>query len=333
MFTFTDTSFYWHEKLDDRLYRVVEDFKGPQKINIYVVIGEEKTAVVDTGCGATPGIRKYIEENITSKKPMIALMTHSHPDHIGGCTLFDEQYICEDELPQLAWGLDDERRAHDAGAFAYTGKPGSKVHADLERAMAVWDYCTKRVVHVEPEKVPWKIVKDGDVINLGGVDLQCIYLNCHGSMNYYCKERDWCLCGDNFTYTLAVGDIDRDVIDKYRRFETNFTDKTMFYSGHIYYEDGVTRPQEIDMDLFRRTVDAMEVICTEGSFPEDKPDVSYPAPDGAPTLMGYVPADDASDAVIAAFRAQHPERKGKQPKSGTAYLHRVGPIQITYKRS
>lgn len=331
-FVFADFDFLRHEKLDDRLYRIFEDFGGPQKINVYVVIGDEKTAVIDTGCGATGGLRKYIETYITDRNPIIALITHSHPDHIGGCTLFDAQYICEDELPQLAWGLDDKRRAHDAGAFAYTGKPGSAAHADPDRANAIWDYCREHVVHVDWRAVDWNIVRDGDMIDLGGIKLECIYLNCHGSMNYYCREQDWCLCGDNFTYTLALGDIDNDVVDKYRRFLKNFTDRTMFYSGHTYYDDGITRPKEIDMQLFRETVDAMQIIAEGGYFPEDEPELFIPAPEGVPTLMGYMPEEDAGEDVWEALRNGHPERKGKIPKEGTPYLHRVGPILLSYKR-
>lgn len=93
MYQFHDFDFLWHEKLADGLWRIVEDWGGPQKICMYVVEGTDKTIVVDAGCGATHGLRKYIETNITGERPMSCYMTHTHPDHVGGCTLFDEQYV------------------------------------------------------------------------------------------------------------------------------------------------------------------------------------------------------------------------------------------------
>lgn len=52
MYNFNDYDFLWHEELAKGLYRVTEDFGGPQKICTYAVIGEEKVAVIDTGCRA-----------------------------------------------------------------------------------------------------------------------------------------------------------------------------------------------------------------------------------------------------------------------------------------
>lgn len=244
--------------------------------------------------------------------------------------MFDEQYIHADELPQLAWGLNDKRRVHDAAAFAFTGMPGSKFHADLDRAMAVWDYCAQNYVPVDFRCVDWKLVNHGDVIDLGGKKLECIYMNAHGSMIYYNREEDYALCGDNLTYTLALGDIDEDVVAKFKALEAKLTDHTMLYSGHLYYEDIVTRPREIDVPMLRQLIAVMESIAS-GKYPEgDMPEVRYEV-EGAPTLKGYTPDPDDA-ASWEAFHAQHPERKGKSPKEGTAFLHMVGPILVTYKK-
>ena len=39
MYQFKDTDFLWHEKLADGLWRITEDWGGPQKICMYVVEG------------------------------------------------------------------------------------------------------------------------------------------------------------------------------------------------------------------------------------------------------------------------------------------------------
>ena len=330
MYEFKEFEFLWHEKLADGLYRVVEDWGGPQKICMYVVIGEDKVAVVDTGCGATQELRKYIETYITGKKPMIALMTHSHPDHIGGCTLFDEQYIHPVELPQLAWNLNNKRRVHDAAAFAFTGMPGSDARADLDRAMAVWKYCEGTYIPVDYKSIDWKLLEDGDKVDLGGTVLECVFMNAHGSLVFYNREKDYALCGDNVTYTLAYGNITEDLIGRFEKFIAHFMDKTMFYSGHLFYEDMMTRPQEIDAGMIRELIEAMRTVVAGGDF-EDAQPVVHHVVEGAPTLAGHVPDEDDEEGW-AAFRAGHPERKGEVPQPGKPFVHHIGPILFTYKK-
>ena len=329
MYQFKDTDFLWHEKLADGLWRITEDWGGPQKICMYVVEGENQTAVIDTGCGATPALRKYIEENITNKQPMIAYMSHSHPDHIGGCTMFDEAWIHPEEVPQLAWNLNDKRRVHDAAAFAFTGLPGGKIHADLDRAMAIWDYCKERYIPVNWKTVGFKYVTDGDVIDLGNKKLECIYMNAHGSMLYYLRDQDILLAGDNFTYTLAVGDIDDDVIAKFEGLANKLTDKTMIYTGHLYYHEN-QRPQELNAQILRQVVQAMRDIVNGVGFENDAKQEMFIVP-GAPTLMGYQPDPDDKEGWES-YHNQHPERKGKTPKQGEKYVRMVGPVILTYTR-
>ena len=330
MYKFNDFDFLWHEKLADGLWRVVEDWGGPQKICIYVVEGTERVAVIDSGCGATHGLRKYIETHITDKKPMICLLSHTHPDHAGGCTLFDAQYVHEDEIPQVAWGLNDKRRVHDAAAFAFSGLPGSKYHGDLDRSLAVWEYCNQNYVPVDWKNIQWNLVKDGDIIDLGGKKLECIFMNAHGTMIYYNREEDYALCGDNLTYTLALGDIDHDLIAKFEGLASKITDKTLLYSGHLYYEDMVTRPEEITADSLKELIRVLKCTFTGETLEDDKPEERFDIP-GAPTLAGFTPDPDDEDAWKA-FHSTHPERKGKDPKPGTKYVHKVGSIIVTYKK-
>lgn len=326
---FHDFDFLSHEKLADGLWRVVEDFGGPQKICIYVVEGQNKTAVIDAGMGATTGLRKYIETYITDKKPMINLLTHTHPDHCGGSALFDARFIHPDETSQLAWGLYDKRRLNDAAAFAFTGVPGSKAHGDLKRALAVGEYCKSNYLSVDGKTLEWQFLQDGDVVDLGGVQLDCLYLNCHGSLLFYNRAQDYCLCGDNLTYTLAVGDIDEELIAKYAGLAAKLTETTMLYSGHIYYIDNVTRPPEIDGGLLRELIRELKNIQAGVGLENDIRDEMVIVPD-APTLMGFRPEKNAPQAVWDAFNAQDSKRKGKQQKQGDKYIHMVGPIVVTY---
>lgn len=65
---------------------------------IYVVEGEERALVVDTGLGYQ-NVKLYVE-TITSK-PLLVVNTHAHPDHAGGNHAFDQVHIHKDELETL----------------------------------------------------------------------------------------------------------------------------------------------------------------------------------------------------------------------------------------
>lgn len=62
---------------------------------MYLVAGEEKAALIDTGMGF-PGLRQLVER--LTDKPVIVLNTHGHLDHIGGNDEFDYIYLHPDDL-------------------------------------------------------------------------------------------------------------------------------------------------------------------------------------------------------------------------------------------
>ena len=54
---------------------------------VNLIIGEQKAALIDTGCGIG-NLRKTVEE--VTKKPVIVINTHTHSDHLGGNCQFDK---------------------------------------------------------------------------------------------------------------------------------------------------------------------------------------------------------------------------------------------------
>lgn len=64
--------------------------------SFYVVEGEERSAVIDTGVTPhgkiLPVVRKLTE------KPLILVVTHAHIDHMYHMDEFDEVYLCHDEF-------------------------------------------------------------------------------------------------------------------------------------------------------------------------------------------------------------------------------------------
>lgn len=70
--------------------RSVIQVRTPGDVYVYLVVGEETAALIDTGCGIR-GLKAYIEA--LTDKPVIVIATHGHPDHIGGAYEFDEVYL------------------------------------------------------------------------------------------------------------------------------------------------------------------------------------------------------------------------------------------------
>ena len=76
--------------------------------SFYVVEGEEKAAVIDTGITAgtkiLPGIRELTD------KPLLLVITHAHPDHMYHMDEFDEVYMCHDEKKMMLLKSSPETR-------------------------------------------------------------------------------------------------------------------------------------------------------------------------------------------------------------------------------
>lgn len=242
-------------KVEENLYMVRENWGWSQLINIYVVTGEDKTMVIDSGLGATHGLRRFIEQNITAKTPMDCYVTHSHPDHIGGAVLFDHIYINENELTDLDWNLNNERRVSDAGGFAgYT-----------EEAMKLAE---ESFIPVDPSSLTFHLISEGETINLGNETFELIWFPGHsaGGMAFYNEKRNYVLAGDAITYTGAFGRMDKagleNTVSHIRKFIKRVPDDIHIYSGHTWWPAGRqgTMPDYITKDMVFQLIQAFEDV-------------------------------------------------------------------------
>lgn len=79
---------YVAEKIADNTYKIDESGVA----NCYLLIGDEKALLIDTGCGA--GNLKEAVTKLTGK-PLVVAVTHRHPDHAGGAWQFGTYYVHE----------------------------------------------------------------------------------------------------------------------------------------------------------------------------------------------------------------------------------------------
>ena len=154
--------------------------KDPLDVNFYLIIGEEKALLFDTGYGIVdiPDIIKSI-----TSKPLTVVLGHGHIDHANGACQFDEVYLREPDFelfhehtsPQMRCVIID--RLNEAGL-----KP---------------DFDTKKWIHEGDCKL--KPLDVGTVLNLGSLNVEVIDMAAHtgGSIGLLIIEKRILLDSDS----------------------------------------------------------------------------------------------------------------------------------------
>jgi hydroxyacylglutathione hydrolase len=188
---------YTHERISDRVFIVREGYAKDNGLTIGLVAGEERAAVIDSGMGVVDELRTYIE-GITDRE-LVCLVTHGHPDHVGGAALFDAVYMNERDERMLSWALPAAKRLGDMDVFSGGNK-------ELRA------YAEKR--HVECSRLDYGNIDDGEVIRLGGVDLEIVKLPGHtpGSLAAYCRAEGIAFTSDAVIPSIILSDEDREGI-------------------------------------------------------------------------------------------------------------------------
>lgn len=178
-------SIYQVSKLTDNLYSIKEDITNNKfPILIYLVIGTKKAALIDTGLG-TDNLRETVE--LITKLPIIVLHSHVHMDHVGADALFDEIYLNLRE-----YGLEDQ----DYNFSETLNQRLNYIEANLKDNQDLYAYVKSHLV--ESKKINYKNIDDGDIIDLGGINLEAISTPGHtlGSMSFVNKRDHYAFTGD-----------------------------------------------------------------------------------------------------------------------------------------
>lgn len=153
-------------KINDHIYLLDDNHESTG----YLVIGENKALVIDTMNG-------YADVSAIASKytdlPLMVINTHGHPDHIYGNIYFDEVYINPDD-----WAV----------AYEFVNTP------------EILELGEKR----GRKMPPFKDIKHGDVIDLGGLHVEIISLPGHtpGSILLLLKEDRILFTGDAINHHL-----------------------------------------------------------------------------------------------------------------------------------
>ena len=149
-------------------------------VNCYLIEGEEKACLIDTGCGAAD--MAAVAASLTDK-PITVLITHAHEDHLGGGVWFPEVYVHPADFRTARLYFNPFVKM----GFLRTQNKKRKQHAVSYLAAFQRD--------CKPKLLP---VNEGDAFDLGGRTIETYFTPGHsvGSLTFR----------DTRTGALFVGD-------------------------------------------------------------------------------------------------------------------------------
>jgi glyoxylase-like metal-dependent hydrolase (beta-lactamase superfamily II) len=219
---------------------------------VNLVIGEQKAALIDTGCGIG-NLRKAVEA-VTSQ-PVIVINTHTHLDHLGSNPQFDEIAMFDHPLSRRVaeYGVDHDIVQTDLLAENLVIKPWPEGFDPSDFALP-------------PFKVS-RWLMDGDRINLGGGDLEVIHTPGE-AVDHIClldRANRILFCGDillhGSVWTHLAGGSLKDLITSYRRLMG-------YFDAFDYLMPSHNEPW-LDKDLLPETLDGAEKVISGQVEPQE----------------------------------------------------------------
>lgn len=166
------------DKFDEDTYGISE-YRHWEETHCYLLNGADRSLLIDTGLGIC-NIHNEVAK--LTQKPVAAAATHVHWDHIGGHKYFPDFYAHSEELVWLNGGfpLSDS-----------TVKSMVIDRCDLPKGFDVSAYTMF-------QGTPTRVLKDGDVIDLGGRVIEVLHTPGHspGHMCFWEGEKGYLFTGD-----------------------------------------------------------------------------------------------------------------------------------------
>jgi len=166
------------DQIDKETY-IISEYRHWEETHCYLLNGAEHSLLIDTGLGIC---NIYDEVIKLTDKPITAVATHIHWDHIGGHEYFADFYAHEDELNWLN------------GEFPLTMEQIKEMVVDRCDLPEGYDVNNYEFF----QGTPTKVLKDNDVIDIGDRCIQVLHTPGHspGHMCFWEKERGYIFTGD-----------------------------------------------------------------------------------------------------------------------------------------
>ena len=158
---------------------VISEYRHPEETHCYLLIGSERALLIDTGLG----IRNICDEaRKLTDKPIAAVATHVHWDHIGGHTHFADFYAHKAELNWLH------------GEFPLPKAFVQKMLAEACDLPQDFDVESYELF----QGTPVRLLEDGDAIELGNRKIKAIHTPGHspGHLCFWDEANGFLFTGD-----------------------------------------------------------------------------------------------------------------------------------------
>ncbi|MCD8127811.1 MAG: MBL fold metallo-hydrolase [Clostridiales bacterium] len=211
---------YQTRQLRDGLFQISEKYaeKAPA-VYMYLVIGQERAALIDSGFGMVDTLRPLVEQ--LTDKLILCIVAHGHPDHVGGAAQFDEVYMNEADAALLPDSLSVERRVKDVFG-----------RGDVSEEMMAYS----KTHIVGTQDLHYRPMVPGDVFDLGGVTLEVFAMSGHtlGSVALLNRKDNYALVSDSFSRrTAPEARVDlADYAAGLEGFQAAIREDTPLYWGH-----------------------------------------------------------------------------------------------------
>jgi len=166
------------ERLDPDTF-VISEYRHWEETHCYLLNGRERSLLIDTGLGIC---NIYEEVRKLTDRPITAVATHIHWDHIGGHKYFPDFYAHEAELPWLN------------GEFPLSIETVREMV--LDRCEAPEDFDVTRYEMFQG--TPTRVLRGGETLDLGGRSVQVLHTPGHspGHLCFWEEERGVLYTGD-----------------------------------------------------------------------------------------------------------------------------------------
>lgn len=166
------------DQVDESTY-IISEYRHWEETHCYLLIGSERALLIDTGlgiCNICEQVRKL------TAKPVTAVATHIHWDHIGGHKYFPDFYTHKTELNWLN------------GGFPLQIQVVKNMVADCCELPEDFDINKYDIFQGEPSRM----LEDSDIIDLGGRTIRVLHTPGHspGHLCFWEAGRDYLFSGD-----------------------------------------------------------------------------------------------------------------------------------------
>ncbi len=162
-----------HETVGDGVVRITEPHVDPfLRANLYLVRGRDRDVLVDAGLGLASLVGELAD---LFERPVMAVATHRHFDHVGGLHEFDAVAVHRDDAEPVAAGtifaslVIEDYPPEELSGYE---PPDSLLTALPHEGFDPGTY------RIEPV-TPTVLLDDGDVIDLGERKLEVLHLPGH----------------------------------------------------------------------------------------------------------------------------------------------------------